>query len=218
MLEPIRQAEETALQTLHTAFGSSIWHNAIIALTFANFVDPPDPDIDEVEHFEKRKQDNVEEFEKVFGSFIINEELVKKMKTRIYPVGSAKVLKLPGMADGEDWRGHFWRGCLEACKEEAKGAALKMAWRDPAFVSTVVKSSVASTVAGTAGAAGGAGCIVAGIALTATGILAPVGITLIIGGAVGGLLAVGAATGGAKSIAGARKIKQTLEEKSKQEK
>ena len=48
MGEPIRPAEKAALRTLHKTFGSSIWHNTIIALTFANFVDPPDPDIDEV--------------------------------------------------------------------------------------------------------------------------------------------------------------------------
>ena len=170
-----------------------------------------------IEHFEEMKQENVKEFEKVFRSFIINEELVEKLKTRIYPVGSAKVLKLPGMADGEDWRGDFWKGCLEACKEEAKGAALKMAWRDPAFVSTVVKSSVVSTVAGTAGAVGGGGCVIAGIVLTAIGILAPVGITLIVGGAVGGLLGVGAAAGGAKGITSARKIKKELQQINKQE-
>jgi hypothetical protein len=69
---------------------------------------------------------------------------------------------------------------------------------DP-LIGGVVGSTVSATTGGIATAAG-AGCVVSGIALTATGILAPVGIALIIGGVVGGVLGVGATVGGVRGI------------------
>ena len=113
-----------------------------------------------------------EKLQEAFEGLCIKPEAPEELKMRTYPVGSAKVLELPGM--GEDWRAEFWYGCIEACREEGKGAAFKMAWKDPAFLMKVVGASL-STATGAAGAAGGAGCVIAGIALTATGILAPVG-------------------------------------------
>ena len=134
MMEPMRPAE---YRILNKAFGSSSWHNTIIALTFANLVDPPDPETDKVEYFKHLMQYDVmqydvmqydvmqydvmqydvQEFERISRALNINEELLKKLKTRIYPAGSVRHLKLPGM--GEDWRVDFWRGCLEVCSEEA---------------------------------------------------------------------------------------------------
>ena len=134
MGDPMRPAEKEALQSLNTAFGSSIWDNTIIALTFANKIDPSSPDTDVVEYFEEVRQKNVEEIEKAFEKFIGNKKIVEKLKTRVYPVGSVKDLNLPGMADGEDWRGYFWKGCIEACNEEAMGAVLRLALHDPAFI------------------------------------------------------------------------------------
>ena len=134
MGEAIRPAEKAALKSLNTAFGSSIWDNTIIALTQANLVDPSDPGMDEVQHFEKLKQENAKEFQRAFRDFNTNEDVIEYLTKHIYPVGSAKKLKLPGMADGEDWRGHFWKGCIEACSEEAMGAVLRLALHDPAFV------------------------------------------------------------------------------------
>ena len=90
------------------------------------------------------------------------------------------MLKLPGMADGEDWRVDFWRGCLKVCKEDAKGAALKIAWRkDPLLALSIFVGLGAGVVAAT----GGAG-VVAGAAMTATGVLVPVGITFIVAGSI----------------------------------
>ena len=50
MMEPIRPAEKAALKNLNLTFGSSIWNNVIIALTFANYCDPPDPDTNVTEY------------------------------------------------------------------------------------------------------------------------------------------------------------------------
>ena len=145
MEEPIRPAEKTALKNLHKAFGSTIWDNAVIALTFANKVDPPDPYTDEVEYFSALKTRNEEEFYGHFRSFIIKELFFENLKTRIHPVGSAKVLQLRGME--KDWRAEFWYGCIEACREEGKGAVLKIAWKDAAFVAKVFGAVIVGTAA-----------------------------------------------------------------------
>ena len=124
MGDPMRLVDKAALKNITDVFGSSIWESAIIALTFANLVDPPDPESSEVEYFKGLKNINLEEFERVLREMNINKDL----KTCIHPVGSAKTLQLPGM--GEDWRVGFWRGCLEVCREEGNGIMLKSGQRD----------------------------------------------------------------------------------------
>ena len=194
MGEPIRPAEKEALKNLKSAFEeTSIWDNAIIALTFANTVEPADPDSDEVKYFEQIREKNVDEFSKAFEELSLKEEF-EKLKTHIFPAGSARALQLPGM--NEDWRIDFWRGCIDACKEEAKGALLKVFWRaDHSNFRKVFGVSLVNIAIAIAGVVGGGGCIIVGTALTASGILAPVGIPLIAGGAVGAGLGVIAATG-----------------------
>ena len=199
MGEPMRPAEKKALKTLNNAFGSSIWGTMIIALTFANLVDPPDPDVNEVDYFKEIKERNVEELKQALEELSIKEEDLECLKTRVHPVGSARVFQLPGME--VDWRIDFWIGCLEACKEEAKGVLLAL--DDPRITYKIVGSSIA-TFAGVTGAICGAACVGAGIALTVTGILAPIGIALFAVGVVMGLLGIGTATGG--SIWIARKV------------
>ena len=197
MGEPIRPAEKEALNNISRAFRSTIWNDAIIALTFANTVDPPHSSIDKAQHFKKTKDKNVEEFEKVFKEIGVRSELLIK---RIYPAGSAKVLRLPGMSEDDNWVTDFLVGCLEACKEDAKGVMLEVCCKDPNFLAKVRKASETSRGAGIAGIAGGAGCVIAGTVLTATGILAPVGIALIVGGAVGGSIGAVATAGGTKAL------------------
>ena len=188
MEEPIRPAEKMALENLNKTFGSSIWDNVVIALTFANKVDSPDPDADEVEYFKEVKTRNEEEFDKALKRFIINDASFANLKKRIHPTGSAKVLKLPGME--EDWRAEFWSGCIEACREEGKGAVLKMAWKDAAYFATLVGAAIVGTAAVTTDA------IQAGKGFHA-------GIFLILAVSVGTLLGLGNTTsGGAIAIKG----------------
>ena len=195
MEEPIRPAEKTALKNLNKTFGSSIWDNVVIALTFANQVDPPDPDADEVEYFKQIKTRNEEEFDKALKRFIINDASFAKLKKRIHPTGSAKVLELPGME--EDWRAEFWYGCIEACREEGKGAVLKMAWKDAAYYAKFV------------------GAVIGTAAVTTVGILIGkgfhAGIFLILAGSIGMLLEMGDTTSG-----GAIAIEGTTEEMDEQ--
>ena len=188
MGEPMRPAEKAALKNLNLAFGSSIWNNAIIALTFANYYDPPDPDTNVIEFFEKQKETNVEEFKAAFEEFSIKKELFEDLKTRIYPVGSAKVLQLPGMGEDEDWRVGFWRRCLDACNQEARGAMLKLAWNDPHFLIRVVLAFCTAKGVG-ASILGGAA-----IKVTTTGIIIPIAVSSLLGVCIGTILGVKAST------------------------
>ena len=106
-------------------------------------------------------------------------------------------MKLPGKEN--DWRVDFWLGCLAACQPEAKGALLKLAWKNREFLMKVAGVSV-STTSGTVGMVLGVGSMLAGGALAATGILAPVGVPLIAAGAVATLLGAAATFSSATSI------------------
>ena len=132
-----------------------------------------------------------------------------ELSERIIPVGSAKALKFPGIK--QDWRIDFWQGCLQACQPEAKGAVLKLAWKNRHFVKKVVGASL-GTASGGVGVhvVAGTDCVIAGTALTATGILAPVGVALLVGGIVGSVLGVGATAGGAASMKAALAEKEEL--------
>ena len=198
--EPIRPDDKDALKNITLTFGIKFWKNVVIALTFANQVEPVDPDDDEEEFFKKTLETKTELLYKCFmeeKGLRIGETIANELKKRILPTGSAKKLQLP---DGiEDWRAPFWLGCLAACKEEAKGAVLKVAWTNPLFVATVVGTSVATT-SGTLAVVGGSGAVGAGIGLCATGFLLPLGIGLIVGGVIGGALGVGGAAGGGAGL------------------
>ena len=172
MSTPITPAEKAALKNLNTAFGQCIWNNAIFALTFADSVDPPNPEANKVDFFKDKIKSNVTEFEKAFNGFSIK---LENLETNIHPVGSARVLQLPGM--GEDWRVDFWRGCIEACRDDAKGAMLKLAWfKDLTFFLKILLISLNEMT---------------GTLVTATGILAP---PLLISTGITSLLEKGAKT------------------------
>ena len=199
MGEPIRPDEELALSTITAAFGEVIWKNMVIALTFANQVEPAHPRADEAEHFTNMlhvKKTSMRECFKRVG----HEEVFNRLSTYIYPVGSARKLTLP---TGQNWQAEFWRGCLEACQLEGRGALLKLAWRNPYFFKLVGASF--GTTSGGMTVVAGAGMTAAGGVMTATGILAPLGVPLIAAGIVTGLLGVGATLGGAAGINAARK-------------
>ena len=195
MGEPVRPEEAAALENITTSFGEAIWENVVIALTFANKVEPADPDKDEVEYFAEILRDKKELLCRHFAQIPIQRSLVDMLATRIFPVGSARALELPGME--QDWRANFWLGCLDACQAEGKGALLKLAWKNRHFV---MKALGASVGGGSVSMVAGVGCVVAGGVLTATGILAPVGVPLIAAGIVTSLLGVGATVGGATGI------------------
>ena len=200
MGDPIRPDEEKALSNITATFGEAIWKNVIVALTFANQVDPAGPSADEAEHFtsvlDARKRSMRECFERAG----LEEVFDQLSQSYIHPVGSARKLILPS---GHNWQAEFWKGCLDACQPEGKGALLKLASRNPHFLK-LVGASVGTTSGGVAIVVG-AGVAVAGGVMTATGLLAPVGVPLIAVGVVAALLGVGGTLGGAAGIKAAKK-------------
>ena len=200
MGEPIRQGEETALENLTSAFGKNVLENFVIALTFANQVEPAAPNEDEVKHFKSTLAAKKQALSDCFKKLRHKQAIVGALENRTYPVGSAKKLKLP---TDENWQAEFWRGCLDACQPEGRGALLRLAWRNGNFVKLVVAS--VGTTGGGVGLIGGIGCVVTGGVLSATGFLAPVGLPLIAAGAVAGILGLGATFSGATGIKAVRK-------------
>ena len=206
MDDPVRPGEDTALRNITSTFGESIWKNVLIALTFANKVEPADPGKDEATYFKEILESKREDFRRHFGNLPIKKQTVDDIVKRIYPTGSAKALVLPGMK--KDWRIDFWLGCLDTCPPEGKAALFKLTW-SPQFMLKVVGASVGTT-GGTVCMVAGVGGVVGGIVLTATGILAPVGVPLIAAGAVATLLGVGATAGGTTGIKAAKQEHEQL--------
>ena len=148
-----------------------------------------------------------------FRKLPLNEATANKITPKIYPAGSARKLNLPGKT--HDWRIDFWQGCLDACDPKAKGALFQLA-RSKKYFKAGKAGAIASTVSGAVAIGGGVGCMVAGAGLTATGVLAPVGIALFVGGAVGTGVGVAATTGGVTSFVANRKVKKEERARNKQ--
>ena len=206
MGEAVRPSEIKAMKNITRAFTESIWNNTVIALTFANQVEPSHPTESPEKYFNKKKEEKVTSLKNAFRKELsFNKATSNKITQNIYPAGSARKLILPGQP--QDWRIDFWQGCLDACDPRAKGAIFQLA-KSKKYFKAGSAGAAASTVSGIVGIVGGVGCMVAGTALTGTGILAPIGVPLLIGGAVGTVLGAGATAGGFTSLVTNSKVKK----------
>ena len=212
MGDPVRPSEIEAMKNITTAFTKSIWNNAVIALTFANQVDSPNPKIKEEEYFEKVMKNKVESLNNTFTKLSFKKETLNKITKNVYPAGSATKLLLPGKS--QDWRVDFWRGCLDACDPKGKKALFELA-KSKSYIKLALGGGSASTASGIAAIAAGLGCVVAGAVLTGTGFLAPVGIPLIIGGGVSTGLGAAAASGGGGVLYATSQVKKEEEKRKK---
>ena len=109
----------------------------------------------------------------------IGEEVWVTLSQHTVPVGNTIRPDLPGI---EDWRACFWRECVDACSDKAKGAMAGLAWKEESFVKMLASVSVASV--GSAAAAGGLALTVVGAASSATVVGLPVGIPIAVVGLV----------------------------------
>ena len=122
MGEPVRVK---ALRVLHSGKG-----NMVIALTFANQVQPANPNEEKASHFKKKLSTK---------KIVIGEALEKIGLARnenIYPVGSAGSEELPTT---NNWQVDFLVGCLIACELEGKRAMLQVACKNKHFLKSVVE-------------------------------------------------------------------------------
>ena len=162
--------------------------NAVIALTFANQVESPDPEEEDISHFERELTTKKEVLCDIFKQLGHEQAIIDQLATRIHPVGSAKKLKLP---TGKDWQAQFWRGCLTACKAAAKGALFHVAWKYTPYVKIILGVAVAvgggvSLAAGVgvgAAVAGGVLCAKASV-LAASAVATALGFTSSAGGTI----------------------------------
>ena len=192
MGEAVRPSEIEAMKNITKAFTKSIWNNTVFALTFANTVVSPHPKEDPECYFKQKKNQKVKSLKSAFRNLSLQEDTLKKITQNIHPAGSASQLFLPGKT--EDWRIEFWQGCLDACDPKAKDAIFHLA-RTIKYFKTGKAGAIIGTVGGAAAIGGGVGSMVAGAGLTVTGVLAPVGVALFVGGAVGAGVGIAATTG-----------------------
>ena len=97
-------------------------------------MDPTSPRADEAEHFTSVLDAKKRSMRESFKRAGLEEVFDQLSQSYIHPVGSATKFNLPS---GQNWQAEFWKGCLDACKPEGKGALLKLAWRNPHFLKLV---------------------------------------------------------------------------------
>ena len=66
MTDDLRPSEIEAMKNITRAFKESLWNNTVVALTFANKVEPSDPDMKDDEYFENIFKEKVEKLKKYF--------------------------------------------------------------------------------------------------------------------------------------------------------
>lgn len=131
MTEPTRPSEKITIAKFNAFFGESLWKNAVVALTFANNVEPPNAEQDENKYFEVKLTTKKQILGQCFKELKIDGfDLIP-----VIPVGSPKCLKLPLV---ENWKVEFFNASLGPCTTEGRGALLKMAWRSNNFIRHIV--------------------------------------------------------------------------------
>ncbi len=126
----LHSSDELVFKSLIKRFGPKIWETSVIALTFANKVDPPE--FDEIKD-EESKREEVQEYFKQRPIEYKNKivDILKKngmdeqkaSEIAVIPTGYYKKTdKIPNpykVLDIEDWFNPFWIACAERMKETA---------------------------------------------------------------------------------------------------
>ncbi|CAI8027824.1 Translocase of chloroplast 125, chloroplastic [Geodia barretti] len=180
MDEPVRPDEITALKNLSSAVGDSVWECFMIALTFANRSYDDDSD---VAHFQQKVKKKTSRLRDCFNDLNHVKDFDRFIAKRIYPVGSSKKLRLPGI---EDWQVEFWQGCVDACKPGDRGKFLNFFWKLTPYAKGAIYGAV--VLAGGAASIGSVGLVIAG--------------KVLVGKAVVGVATLGAASAATAATAG----------------
>ena len=184
----LRKQDSNTINHFTKAFGEDVWKHTVFALTFANYVLPVrnrDDDEAKKTFFNERLELWRRELKEALRKAEVGEEIIDNVK--IMPIGYYKEPTLPN--GQENWLTAFWLVCLEAMKEQAKPALLKVNlsrlrsvqevasedyylpfYRQPIVVETLRKA----VVPGATGIVGGA---------IGLGVSGPVGMA--VGGAIG---------------------------------
>ena len=107
------------------AFGEDVWHHTVFALTFANMVVPVRSKNDPVackQFFDDRLRLWREQLQDALQRAGVDHKVIQKVP--IVPIGYYKEPSLPN--GQKDWLTVFWSVCLQAMKEQAQPALLKV--------------------------------------------------------------------------------------------
>ena len=100
------EADKSAIRTLTKEFGSKLWENGVVALTFANLkTKDPDEESDLAYYLEETYL-----WEKAIDEFLanLNVDLLVRQQIPIVPTGNYKQLRLP---ECENWLSDLWIKC-----------------------------------------------------------------------------------------------------------
>ena len=117
------------LITLAKAFGKSFWNNAVIVLTFANYVAAGDPEYIGLTDEEKSTKfaERVCEWKQQVHAIIREHTDLSESETHRVKVVPAGHYKIPNLPDREYWLTYLWFECLEALgTPEAKEAMINI--------------------------------------------------------------------------------------------
>ena len=100
-------ADKHANRTLTEVFGSKLWKNSVVALTFANFKTKDPDEENDLTYFSNEKYF----WEKEIDEFLANlkVDLLVRQQIPIVPTGNFKQLCLPGC---ENWLSELWIKCF----------------------------------------------------------------------------------------------------------
>ena len=122
--DSFRQDDKKAFYNFYSTFGSSALENMAIALTHADQLKPSNPDISDVEFFEKKYNAKLDELEKHFQT-LLTPDLAKMLKSRAFPTATACTERLP-TCEYNYWQDDFFMRCIQvAGKEKALQVAGK---------------------------------------------------------------------------------------------
>ena len=114
----IRTEDETTIKRITEAFGTEIWRNGMIALTFANVLRPPSEQTNDEEAFFQRR---LGDFEEEYHKFLVRANSV--IPVPVVPAGDIGVPKLPNC---KDWLPQFWLCAFQRTARSAKPAMLQI--------------------------------------------------------------------------------------------
>ena len=105
------EADKSAIRTLTKEFGSKLWENGVVALTFANLkTKDPDEESDLAYYLEETYL-----WEKAIDEFLanLNVDLLVRQQIPIVPTGNYKQLRLP---ECENWLSDLWIKCYNVMR------------------------------------------------------------------------------------------------------
>ena len=102
-------ADKHAIRTLTEVFGSKLWENGVVALTFANLKSKDPDEESDLDYFLSEKYFWEKEIDEFLAKLKVLTNLQVRQQIPIVPTGNYKQLCLPGC---ENWLSELWIKCF----------------------------------------------------------------------------------------------------------